>query len=219
MAKPAGRIVVAAGTNGAGKTSIAAAWMAKRDLDYFNPDAFAEELATFGKSRDEANVAAWRTGYDALRRAVDRDGNFAFETTLGGDSIVRELHRAIDLRREVHVIYVGLDSPDLHVARVSARVARGGHAVPEAMIRRRYNKSLANLVSLIGKVTSVHLFDNSTESLDGTPRARLVFRMRGKNLVAPDLSELLTSTPEWAKPLAAAAIEASASLSRRRKVR
>ena len=38
----------------------------------------------------------------------------------------------------VTVLYFWLSSPDLAVERVKARVAAGGHNIPEATIRRRY---------------------------------------------------------------------------------
>jgi len=204
-----GRIVVVAGTNGAGKSSIVGEFMAEKNLAYFNPDLLARELVKADKPADDANGLAWRFGYESLRRAVDRGENFAFETTLGGQSIIAELHRAVRLRREVDVIYVGLSSVDLHIARVKARVARGGHDVPTSKIRERYSKSLTNLVTLIGKASTVHVLDNSTETPDGVPTAMTVFRMHGKRIVEPSLSNLMVTCPEWAKPLAAAAIRAA----------
>jgi len=204
-----GRIVVVAGTNGAGKSSIVGEFMAARSLAYFNPDLLAHEFVKASRPADDANGLAWRFGYESLRRAIERGENFAFETTLGGQSIVAELHRAIKLRREVHVIYVGLASVDLHVARVKARVARGGHDVPTSKIRERYTKSLTNLVTLIGKASTVHLLDNSTESGDGVPTAKTVLRMEGRKIVQPSLSTLMVTCPDWAKPIAAAAIRAA----------
>lgn len=209
MRKGPGRIVAVAGTNGAGKSVIAAEMMAAHQLSYFNPDVFAARLIGKGRSQGEANAIAWRFGYDALRNAVDRNESFGFETTLGGESIARELRRAIDLRREVHIFYVGLSSPELHIQRVRARVGRGGHDIPESKIRERYVKSLANLVDLVGKVTTLQVFDNSDESRDGVPRARLVFRMKGRRILEPDRTTLLEGSPAWAKPLIAAALRQS----------
>lgn len=206
MPKRRGRIVVSAGTNGAGKSSTVAEIVGELRGTYFNPDVLAAQLAAEGKRPDEANAEAWRFGYDALRTAVDRGEDFTFETTLGGESIVRELHRALGLGREVHVYYVGLSSPDLHIARVKARVLRGGHDIPEVKIRERYVKSLANLAGLIGKATTIHVFDNSDESPDGVPRAKRVFRMRGKRITEPAVATLFAETPDWAKPLVAAAV-------------
>lgn len=206
MAERRGRIVVAAGTNGAGKSAIVGEFMAAKGGAYFNPDLFARKLVAIGLPLDEANGVAWKAGFDGLRRAIARDEDFSFETTLGGRSIVEELHRAIEAGLEVRLWYVGLATPELHVARVQARVARGGHDIPAAKIRERYPKSLANLVSLIGRAAEIHVFDNSTESPDGVPAARLVFRMRGWKLVEPDLETLLSGSPDWAKPVVAAAL-------------
>lgn len=45
--------------------------------------------------------------------------------------------------------FVGLDLPERHIARVAARVARGGHDIPEGMIRARYDSSRKNLLRLM----------------------------------------------------------------------
>lgn len=216
MAKRRGRIVVAAGTNGAGKSCLAGELMAANGGAYFNPDLYARKLVASGLPQEAANGMAWKAGYDGLRRAIARHEDFAFETTLGGRSIVEELHRAIEAGLDVCIWYVGLATPGLHIARVRARVAGGGHNIPTAKIRERYPKSLANLVSLIGKAAEVHVFDNSTESPDGAPAAQLVFRLQRTKLLEPDLHTLLTCSPEWAKPLVAAAVRASTPMRRGR---
>lgn len=210
MARRRGRIFVAAGTNGAGKSAIVGEFLAAKGGAYFNPDLLAGELVAAGTPLDEANATAWKVGFDALRRAIADNEDFSFETTLGGRSIVQELHRAIDAGLEVCIWYVGLASPELHIARVQARVKRGGHDIPTAKIRERYPRSLANLVSLIGKAAEIHVFDNSAESPAGLPAAQLVFRMRGKRIIEPDLETLMARTPEWAKPVVAAALRSSA---------
>jgi predicted ABC-type ATPase len=205
-----GRILVAAGTNGAGKSSIVGRYLEAAGSAYFDPDVFARQLLQRGLSQEDANARSWTFGFEALCFAIDRNEDFAFETTLGGSSIVRELRRAAAMRREVHVFYVGLASVEQHIARVQARVERGGHDIPEARIRERYVKSLANLISLVGVVTELHVFDNSEEAADGLPHARLLFRMRRRRIVEPPIEALLRETPYWAKPVVAAALDVHA---------
>src|SRR5207237_6700806 len=108
---------------------------------------------------------------------------------------------------EVHVFYVGLNSPEAHIERVRQRFRAGGHDIPEADIRRRYVHSLINLVDLLPVLTGLRVYDNSATADPATGRAPqpvLVLHMqRGRIVAPPDL----TSTPQWAKPIVAAALE------------
>ena len=202
-----GRIVVAAGTNGAGKSVIAGEFLAARAKGaYFNPDLAAKQMMQKdGLTLAEANARAWNLGFELLNHSIEHNDDFSFETTLGGNSITQALMRAAASGLDVLIFYVGLDSPERHIARVTARVIRGGHAITTAKIRERYPNSLANLIKLLGCASEVRVYDNSAESEDGTPRARLVFSMSQKRIVRPRLQALVATAPEWSKPLVAAA--------------
>ena len=66
----------------------------------------------------------------------------------------------------MHVFYLWLSSAELAVQRVSLRVRGGGHAVPEATIRLRYNRSLCNFFDLYKPIaTTWQIYDNSLEGL------------------------------------------------------
>ncbi len=201
-------MLVAAGTNGAGKSVIAGEFIEGRATGtYFNPDLLAKAMVNRdGVTLAEANARAWNLGFDLLNRSIERNQDFSFETTLGGNSITQALLRAAAAGLDVCIFYVGLDSPDRHIARVAARVVRGGHPIPAQRIRERYSKSLANLIKLLACASKVHIYDNSDESADGTPRARLVFSMSRQRIVKPALDELVAAAPQWAKPVVAAAI-------------
>jgi predicted ABC-type ATPase len=210
VAKRRGRIVVACGTNGAGKSAIVGEFFVHNGGAYFNPDLLARRFVERGLSIEDANARAWSLGFEGLRRAIGGNQDFSFETTLGGQSITRELHRAAAAGAEVLVWYVGLASPELHIARVKARVARGGHDIPEGKIRERYSKSLINLIGLMSVASELHVFDNSEESADGLPRAKLVLRLRQGRIIEPDLDALRAHTPDWAKPVVASALKLQA---------
>jgi predicted ABC-type ATPase len=203
-----GRIVVTAGTNGAGKSVIAGEFLATRAASaFFNPDLAARAMVEKDSlTLAEANARAWNIGFELLNRSIERNEDFSFETTLGGNSITQALMRAAASGLEVFVFYVGLDTPDRHIARVNARVIRGGHAIAADRIRERYPRSLANLIKLLACASEVRIYDNSDESADGTPRARLVLGMSRRRIVKPAIDELVAAAPEWAKPVVAAAI-------------
>jgi predicted ABC-type ATPase len=199
---------VLAGTNGAGKSSIAGAMFLHAGAAYFNPDDAARLIRarTPGLTREQANGAAWREGVRLLERAIAQRRVFAFETTLGGNTITALLERALSAGLEVRIWYIGLSSPELHLARVRARVARGGHDIPESRIRARYDSGRLNLIRLLPRLTELRVYDNTAEA---DPQAGvapepqpILHARRGKVVWSCPLAE----TPEWAKPILAAAL-------------
>jgi len=145
-----------------------------------------------------------------IRDAIRLRREHFFETTLGGSTIPGLLEAALDQGLEVRVWYAGLDSPERHLARVAARVHAGGHAIPEDDIRRRYDSGRVNLVRLLPRLTELRVFDNSAEAdpaRGGVPKPRLVLHWRDGRVEAPDD---LAASPEWAKPIVAAALKAAA---------
>ena len=142
------RIYVIAGVNGAGKSSVAGESFREAGSDYYNPDEAARKFLAVNPtlSQAEANSAAWHEGVRLLKRAMKERLDFAFETTLGANTIPRLLMKAAEAGSEIYVWYVGLESAELHIARVKARVARGGHDISASDIRRRYERSRLNLI-------------------------------------------------------------------------
>lgn len=178
--------------------------------DYFNPDEYTQSLMDRnpGLPLDSANALAWEEGKRRLEDAISKRQSFAFETTLGGRTISRLLHRAADRGMALKIWYVALESADRHVARVKARAARGGHDIPEQRIRSRYDESRANLARLIPKVAAVKVYDNTYEAdIDGSerPRPKLVLELVAGRIRNRDG---LADTPGWAKPIVAAALKA-----------
>ena len=204
----AGRIYVLAGTNGAGKSSVGGETIRAAGTNYFNPDEATRKIhaANPHLTEDDCNGQAWKLGADLLRRAIDEQGDFAFETTLGGNTITAMLLEALNKGIEVHMWYAGLASPELHIARVAARVATGGHNIPEKKIRERYTASRQNLVRLIPKLTTLRVFDNSAQAAPhagAKPEPLLVLQTAaGKAIGGCPAGQV----PEWAKPLVAAAM-------------
>lgn len=203
------RINVLAGVNGAGKSSVAGATIRSAGGFYYNPDEAAREikLARPGLTQVEANSAAWHRGRDLLQQAIARRLDFTFETTLGATTMTKLLVAAAAQGIEVHVWYTGLTTPELHIARVRARVARGGHDIPEETIRRRFDHSRLNLITLLPHLASLRVYDNSTEAdpaAGKAPRPRLVLHMEGGRIRNP---QDLPRVPEWARSIAAAAMK------------
>lgn len=203
-------LYVLAGTNGAGKSSIGGHLLEQQGLTWFNPDRFARELiALSGCDEATAQARAWAEGVRRLDEAVAGPYSHAFETTLGGRTIAVRLADATRTH-DVLVWFCGLASADLHVARVRARVAAGGHDIPEALIRKRFPRALQNLIALMPLLAQLQVYDNSEQVDAGraVPDPALVMEMRSGRLVwpAPDDIAALAGTPRWATPLLEAAL-------------
>lgn len=203
-------IVVLAGVNGAGKSSVIGTHLREAGLAYFNPDEAARRIAERLRcSVDEANALAWNEGKGRLERAIENGTSYAFETTLGGRTITRLLMKAARAGCEILVWFVGLATPEQHLARVRARVSTGGHDIPETKIRERWDTSRRNIIALMPFLTELKLFDNSGEgdpSMGAIPEPRLLLHWRHGKVVAPSV-EGLRMTPEWAKPIVARALQ------------
>jgi predicted ABC-type ATPase len=199
---------VLAGVNGAGKSSIGGAMLRASGADYYNVDEVAYEIrkANPGLGQREANGLAWGKGRDLLRRAIDERKDYVFESTLGAHTIPAMLAEAAEEGAAVHVWFVGLDRVERHLARVRARVKAGGHDIPEADIRRRYETSRENLAWLMPKLASLRVYDNSIEADPASgksPRPRLLLHLEDGRIVDPTD---LRATPDWAKALVAKAL-------------
>jgi predicted ABC-type ATPase len=201
-----------AGTNGAGKSSIGGAMFLQRGVQYYNPDEAAVRIRAVnpGITNEEANSAAWRQGRRLLERAIAERLDFALETTLGGRSITALLESALEARVEVRIWYVGLSSPELHIARVRSRAARGGHDIPDEKIRERYDRSRFNLIQLLPKLTELRVYDNSREAdphAGAAPEPALILHLDHAGILSCcDLG----AAPQWAKPILLAAMESRA---------
>lgn len=194
-------ISVLAGVNGAGKSSIGGSAIRAAGQDWYNPDEIARAMSERYPDwlLEEIHSRVWHEGLDRLQAAIRDHGDFAFETTLGGNTITNTLLDAIAAGVAVSIWYCGLGSPEQHIERVAARVARGGHDIPETMIRARYRSSMRNLCRLAPGLHRLAVYDNSRPLDDrGQPDVRRLLHVLNGAIL-----ELDRDMPAWAKPVAA----------------
>lgn len=202
-------LFVLAGPNGAGKSSIGGAYYRSIGRDYFNPDEVTRQILLCNASLDpqEVNSLAWQLNVRMLREAISLRTSYAFETTLGGNTITALLRQAVQAGLRLHLWYAGLDSPERNLCRVAARVARGGHDIPEAKVRERYRSSMLNLIQLVPLTHRLQVFDNSIEADNAMPEPKLVLAVNAGRIDTPATLDTLRATPDWAKPVVAKAFE------------
>jgi predicted ABC-type ATPase len=155
-------LVVLAGPNGSGKTTIAPRLLKDKLAvnEFVNADLIAGGLSVFNP--DLAAMAAGRVMLTRLKELAVRRANFAFETTLASRSFAPWISELIAAGYRFRLVFLWLSSPDLAVLRVADRVRMGGHNVPEETIRRRYRAGLANFFRLYRPLASNwEIADNS----------------------------------------------------------
>ena len=97
---------------------------------------FAKGLAPFDP--ESVSVQASRLMLMRIRYLFSKKEDFSIETTLATRSLLKMIREAQAEGYFVTLMYFWLNSPDLAVARVKARVEAGGHNIPEETVRRRY---------------------------------------------------------------------------------
>lgn len=138
------KILIIAGPNGAGKTTFAAEFLPNeaRCPIFINADLIAAKLNP--SQPDLAAIQAGRLMLKMIHDCVEKEEDFAFETTLSG----RGYTRLIPLWQKegylVKLLFLRLPTPEMAIARVRQRVLEGGHDVPEQTIRRRFDSGWNN---------------------------------------------------------------------------
>ena len=104
----------------------------------------------------------------------------------------------------MRMFYCGLESPELLVQRVTQRVRRGGHFMPEANIKECWVSSIHNVLSLIPRLSELVVFDNSFQCDAMTrPMPKCLFVVKAHQFTVLPVYGM----PEWAKPLAVRAMQ------------
>jgi len=158
-------VYIIAGPNGAGKTTFAREFLPQyaECRNFINADLLAQGISPFAP--EAAAFRAARLVLEEIDAFAARKEDFAFETTLSGKSY---LHLLRDLRKQdylIHIFFLLVPTADISISRIRDRVSRGGHNVPEADVRRRFERSIRNFLQQYRQLAdSWMLFDNSPDT-------------------------------------------------------
>jgi predicted ABC-type ATPase len=144
MAHPP-QFIILGGGNGSGKSTGAAAVL-PGVIPYINADEIAKGLPEVAGENKDARAS--RILLHAMGEHAARREDFAIETTLASRSLAPRIRRLRQSGYEFQLLFFWLESPELNIQRVAERVQRGGHHIPEDVIRRRYIAGLKNFFGL-----------------------------------------------------------------------
>jgi len=156
------KIVIIAGPNGAGKTTFAREFLPQEAHCpvFINADLIAAGISPF--QPEAVAVKAGRIMLAEIAEKLAAQQSFAFETTLSGLSYARQIPQWQAAGYQVKLFFLSLPSPEVAISRVATRVSQGGHNIPEATIRRRFDAGLRNLENTYKRlVDQWSLYDNS----------------------------------------------------------
>jgi predicted ABC-type ATPase len=184
-------LVLLAGPNGAGKSTL---YQTRVAPSFAGPFINADII-----QREELKDTSMEAAYKAAEVARDRRAemfragkSFATETVFSHPSKLEIIEEARAHGYIVIVMHVGVDSPDLSVARVKGRADEGGHDVPEEKVRARYTRGQPLIREAVLRSDRGMVFDNSR--LNEPPRQVLVFANGRLLQAAPYLPEWVLST-------------------------
>lgn len=186
-------LIVIAGPNGSGKTSITRKFLHHEWADgtvYINPDEIAKEKFGDWNSR-EAVLRAANYCSDWREQCLRTKKSFVFETVFSADDKIDFLIRAKQEGFFIRLFYISTSTPSINAYRIAKRVMKGGHDVPITKIVSRYYKSIVNCGIIASVVDRLYVYDNSIENQD----AKLLFRLNNGVVTKMYVEDV----PEWAR--------------------
>lgn len=157
------KLYIISGPNGAGKTTFAKEFLPDYVdcLEFVNADLIASGLSPFSPER--AAIMAGRLMLERIHLLANRRTDFGFETTLSGKGYLYLLRGLKDRGYHISLFFLWVNDIEIALARIADRVRRGGHNVPEEIVRRRFHRGLTNFFRLYRPLVDFWtIIDNST---------------------------------------------------------
>lgn len=153
--------IIVAGVNGAGKSTLyQTVPQLFQDTQRINADEILNKNGGDWRKNSD-NMKAMREVVKQMNQAIESKRSFHQETTLSGQGQKKWIEKAKAQGYEVNLFYVGIDNADLAIQRVKQRVEKGGHGIPDELIKKRYSQSLKNLEYIAPLCDNVMLYDNT----------------------------------------------------------
>lgn len=155
---------IVGGPNGAGKSTFVASdyGSVAGYIPLVNPDDIARELQDASEKPAHIEREAGGLAIQRMRQYAQEGRSFIVESTLAGQYHKRLAKELKAKGWHIGMVFISNDSPDISVARVKQRVAKGGHDVPETDIRRRWQRAQEQMGDYLELTDLTYIIDNSS---------------------------------------------------------
>lgn len=175
---------IISGVNGVGKSSFTGVLIGEStDLGVIiDTDKITAEL---GGDKLKGGKAA----IEKINSSIEKGINFTQETTLSDAKTIRTIKQAREHNYYIRLYYIGVNSAQESIKRISNRVEKGGHDIPAEDVLRRYNKRFEDLIAVLPYCNEVRLYDNENGFVEKAEYKNGMLIIKGRNI--PDwLNEL-----------------------------
>ena len=155
-------LTVFAGINGAGKTTLYKYEKKFVGVDLgerVNPD---EIFAQQSKKWNPASVIqSGRIAINKIKYCIANKLSFNWETTIITSTTLQFLKEAKEAGFLVQLNFIGVQDVNLSLERIKQRVAKGGHDIPEEVVRGRFKNQFKHIIEALQYVDNALFLDNS----------------------------------------------------------